>query len=315
METPCGQHIGQVNLQDGLVHGIDGLVIGLWDNQPLPLTPTTDNFTSQSYALPTPNGFQVNFGLDTTSQKVMQPSAIPSYQSWNSACTSYFQAEHGSSTVMWSPSPNTSNWQAKKLPSQSSLGTNNSWNWDPHNNVTEGAWVSGHQFNSTAIHPEYATPHVGDSMSLLLNVDVHNMKESIHTRIGNALRDMSSQSVSNHADMVDNLEDMLVSQLDPYTQGQATVSSVSTVTTNTNHSTPSAATNPQNLNCHYCMVSFKRSSDRIRHERTIHAATYGVNLCPVIGCPRSQGAGYSRADKVTEHLWKKHGNLGYVKAA
>jgi hypothetical protein len=28
------------------------------------------------------------------------------------------------------------------------------------------------------------------------------------------------------------------------------------------------------------------------------------------GCIKNQGAGYSRQDKLTENLWKKHGNLG-----
>jgi hypothetical protein len=32
-----------------------------------------------------------------------------------------------------------------------------------------------------------------------------------------------------------------------------------------------------------------------------------------VGCNKSEGVGYTRKDKLTEHLWKKHGNLGYVK--
>jgi hypothetical protein len=45
----------------------------------------------------------------------------------------------------------------------------------------------------------------------------------------------------------------------------------------------------------------------------LHGDNQGLHLCPVAGCARSQGTGYSRADKVTGHLWKKHGDLGFVK--
>jgi hypothetical protein len=62
-----------------------------------------------------------------------------------------------------------------------------------------------------------------------------------------------------------------------------------------------------------CTKTFKRDSDRIRHENTVHRARQGLHLCPVAVCPKSHGAGFSRADKVTEHLWKKHANLGYAK--
>jgi hypothetical protein len=64
-----------------------------------------------------------------------------------------------------------------------------------------------------------------------------------------------------------------------------------------------------------CFAAFKREPDRLRHEAAVH----GINqllqlyLCPVIGCSKSQGSGYTRKDKLTEHLWKKHGNLGYAK--
>ncbi|KAH8593784.1 hypothetical protein B0O99DRAFT_595896 [Bisporella sp. PMI_857] len=77
---------------------------------------------------------------------------------------------------------------------------------------------------------------------------------------------------------------------------------------------PIASINPPTFNCHFCMQSFTRDADRIRHENTTHLGNLGqLYLCPVPGCVKSQGNGYSRADKVTEHLWKKHANLGYVK--
>ena len=73
---------------------------------------------------------------------------------------------------------------------------------------------------------------------------------------------------------------------------------------------------PRNLpmtgfNCSFCMSSFTRDADRVRHENTTHLGQ--IHLCPIAGCVKSRGRGYSRADKVTEHLWKKHGDLGYVK--
>jgi hypothetical protein len=63
-----------------------------------------------------------------------------------------------------------------------------------------------------------------------------------------------------------------------------------------------------------CTKAFKRDSERIRHENSMHLNTQGAHLCPIAGCSKSQGKGYSRSDKVTEHLWKKHSNLGYTKA-
>lgn len=68
------------------------------------------------------------------------------------------------------------------------------------------------------------------------------------------------------------------------------------------------------FHCNYCMRSFKREPDRIRHENTIHLGNQGQPLlCPIANCPRSRGQEYSRLDKLKEHLWRKHGNLGYTK--
>ncbi|TVY14171.1 hypothetical protein LARI1_G008616 [Lachnellula arida] len=62
-----------------------------------------------------------------------------------------------------------------------------------------------------------------------------------------------------------------------------------------------------------CPATFRRHYERSRHEATANGVKQGVHLCPVAGCSKSQGAGYSRADKVKEHLWKKHAGLGYTK--
>lgn len=65
-----------------------------------------------------------------------------------------------------------------------------------------------------------------------------------------------------------------------------------------------------------CTKTFERKSDRARHSRTVHGVNRVLHFCPIQGCPKSQGhgQGYSRDDKVTEHLWKKHENLGYTKS-
>jgi hypothetical protein len=62
-----------------------------------------------------------------------------------------------------------------------------------------------------------------------------------------------------------------------------------------------------------CHRGFKRDTDRIRHEASIHGINQGVYLCHVPGCRKSHGKGFSRKDKLTEHLWKHHADLGFVK--
>lgn len=51
-----------------------------------------------------------------------------------------------------------------------------------------------------------------------------------------------------------------------------------------------------------------------RHEATVHGTNQALHLCPVAECPKGFGfRGYSRADKLTEHMWMKHEDLGYTK--
>ncbi|TVY26267.1 hypothetical protein LHYA1_G005827 [Lachnellula hyalina] len=78
---------------------------------------------------------------------------------------------------------------------------------------------------------------------------------------------------------------------------------------------PAAAivTAPPLATCTFCTKTFVRDSDRTRHENSKHLNIPGAHLCPVLGCIKSHGGGYSRADKLTEHLWKKHSGLGYAK--
>jgi hypothetical protein len=65
-----------------------------------------------------------------------------------------------------------------------------------------------------------------------------------------------------------------------------------------------------------CNQVFTRKSDLARHRSTVHGLNHVKYFCNVPGCSKSQGhgQGYSRDDKLTEHLWKKHGNLGYTKS-
>jgi hypothetical protein len=51
-----------------------------------------------------------------------------------------------------------------------------------------------------------------------------------------------------------------------------------------------------------CLAAFTRNADRIRHQAAVHGTNHRVHLCPILGCMKAQGRGYSRADKVTEHL-------------
>jgi hypothetical protein len=69
----------------------------------------------------------------------------------------------------------------------------------------------------------------------------------------------------------------------------------------------------QTYPCSDCTRSFGRKPDRDRHITSVHGTSQIFYLCPVVNCPKSQGKGYSRQDKVTEHLWKKHANLGFTK--
>ncbi|KAE9380385.1 hypothetical protein N431DRAFT_540013 [Stipitochalara longipes BDJ] len=66
-------------------------------------------------------------------------------------------------------------------------------------------------------------------------------------------------------------------------------------------------------NCHH---SFRRKSDLTRHRKTVHGVNHVKYFCHIPGCPKSRGhgQGYSRDDKLTEHLWKKDGSLGFTKS-
>lgn len=62
-----------------------------------------------------------------------------------------------------------------------------------------------------------------------------------------------------------------------------------------------------------CSATFSKDPDRIRHESGVHGINRPLFLCHIPGCIKSYGAGYTRKDKLVEHLYMKHGNLGFVK--
>jgi len=82
-----------------------------------------------------------------------------------------------------------------------------------------------------------------------------------------------------------------------------------------NNDDPIPAAQQQPPSCYICsdQPTFTRHSDLVRHQASVHNISQGLYLCPVLGCPKGQGRSYSRADKLTEHMWKKHADLGYAK--
>jgi hypothetical protein len=59
-----------------------------------------------------------------------------------------------------------------------------------------------------------------------------------------------------------------------------------------------------------CSVTFRRKGDRDRHVRVKHLQARRY-FCQVIGCPKGFGKGYTRFDKLQEHMKRKHANAGF----
>ena len=74
---------------------------------------------------------------------------------------------------------------------------------------------------------------------------------------------------------------------------------------------PRARTTSRRHHCPWadCASNFRRAADRDRHFVTIHGKPV-KHFCPVAGCSRGRGLwrGYSREDKVKEHVKKVHGS-------
>lgn len=67
--------------------------------------------------------------------------------------------------------------------------------------------------------------------------------------------------------------------------------------------------------CSTCLLTFGRKTDLERHLKSIHFDNHASNACFISGCDNNKGKGYSRRDKLTEHQWRKHPELGYRKAS
>ncbi|PQE28747.1 C2H2 finger domain protein [Rutstroemia sp. NJR-2017a WRK4] len=64
----------------------------------------------------------------------------------------------------------------------------------------------------------------------------------------------------------------------------------------------------QRIVCTKCPKTFTRESDLNRHLTSVHKfGPQALHLCDIPGCPKSVAPGYSRRDKVVEHLKKVHG--------
>lgn len=74
--------------------------------------------------------------------------------------------------------------------------------------------------------------------------------------------------------------------------------------TNTAISSPPTGAAPGQFVCTQlgCLVTFKRDTDRIRHEAGVHGINRPLYLCQIHGCNKSHGAGYTRKDKLVEHM-------------
>ncbi|KAI1121792.1 hypothetical protein F5Y10DRAFT_288041 [Nemania abortiva] len=59
--------------------------------------------------------------------------------------------------------------------------------------------------------------------------------------------------------------------------------------------------------CPDCGKLFVRNQDLNRHVRSIHCGER--HDCPVAACPNNRGEGYSRPDKLKQHMDKKHRSL------
>jgi len=64
--------------------------------------------------------------------------------------------------------------------------------------------------------------------------------------------------------------------------------------------------------CSPCAKSYTSHRDICRHYSEFHGLGKQY-YCPVAGCLRSSVHGFIRPDNLKDHLWKRHGNLGYSK--
>ncbi|KAH6680898.1 hypothetical protein B0J14DRAFT_558233 [Halenospora varia] len=69
---------------------------------------------------------------------------------------------------------------------------------------------------------------------------------------------------------------------------------------------------PGRFACTLCPKTYKLDKDCKRHEKKHRLAVTPI-LCQIPGCAKGQGIGYTRKDKLTEHMWKAHRDVGFTK--
>ncbi|KAH8746890.1 hypothetical protein BGZ57DRAFT_917260 [Hyaloscypha finlandica] len=262
--TTSGNILGHLNLSDGLVHGIDGYIIGTW--------------LAQS---PSPFGFRTlssDIFLDSSPCHLSLPAAIESTPSSIVLSTKDFDIDSALS-MHWPSPPSASSITRYLEPedTRTSLNISDDSEWSFRNSVPEGAWAE----SDTSSHVTF-------------DLDLDAILDSL-------------ENFSSHSKSPDSTQS--------YCRLSRAPSIPQTVSATSNINAPTQVQPLTRFQCGHCSQSFKRDYDRGRHERSIHSSAYGRFVCPIAECPRSQGAGYCRADKVKEHLWRKHGDLGYAKAA
>jgi hypothetical protein len=262
--TTSGNILGHLNLSDGLVHGIDGYIIGTW----LAQSPFQFGFRTLSS----------DICLDSSPTYLSLPAAIESTQPSIVLSTKDFNIDSAPS-IHWlsPPSPSSITGYLEPKDARTSLDISDDSEWSFRNSVPEGAWAEG----DTSSHVTFDL-----DLDAILN---------------------SLDNVSSHSELPDSTQS--------YCRLSRAPSIPETVSATSSVNAPTQVQPLTRFQCGHCSQSFKRDYDRGRHERSIHSSAYGRFVCPIAECPRSQGAGYCRADKVKEHLWKKHRDLGYAKAA
>lgn len=117
----------------------------------------------------------------------------------------------------------------------------------------------------------------------------------------NAQPSFMSQSTATFPAPVNNIPTSGLNNLSSFTQATTTYIAPA--------NTPAQAVGVHRCSVNGCNKRFNRNGCRRRHEET-HRNTRVLHVCTITGCT----ARYKRADKLTEHMWKKHADLGYVKA-
>ncbi len=273
ISTPSGFVFVYLNTDDRLVHGIDGNSIGIWQPSLTPIT--IDGITSQS---PTVNNSQTFFAQSSIA---------------------------GNLTGDLNPPPIREATQPSTVPS-----------------------AEGFEPDSSVWTHVQSSPYISTNNEPGIGPTPPNTSRVSRTRLPNRSDSMSDSTWVNDSDADDLSVDFDIATDSGFWQSASpepthaheqlhrdpalsTPDTISTVGSTTN--LPTQVQGLAGFQCSICIRSFKRYGDRVRHERSVHRAKDGLFVCPISGCPNSQGAGYSRLDKVREHLWKQHGDLGYAK--